>query len=258
MHVFRRSVLLTTRWPSPFSPWHHHNCDREGIITRESSRWRCACLYSLSDQQLYKVTIDILFHQPSYFKSVIPVLGGMHMLMNFIHTIAIIMAGSGMKEILAVTFGSIDKMLSGKKYPQNFRVLRMLVEEMLRSVVLIQGVTSICSPHRITRSPKMWTVDIVSHHNDELLSWRTWRGLSSSSRGCRSHVTLFPFCRFHNYALYAAFDVHHMKGLDPVMMKTLQYGAFMRHIPGIYYSTWTDMYIERTYMRLGYGPTGAI
>ncbi len=47
----------------------------------------------------------------------------MHMLMNFIHTIAIIMAGSGMKEILAVTFGSIDKMLSGKKYPQNFRAL---------------------------------------------------------------------------------------------------------------------------------------
>ena len=68
-----------------------------------------------ADQQLCKVTIDILFHPPSYFKSVIPVLGGMHMLMNFIHAIAIIMAGSGMKEVLAGTLGSIDKMLSGKK-----------------------------------------------------------------------------------------------------------------------------------------------
>ena len=29
-----------------------------------------------ADQQLYKVTIDILFHEPFYFKSVIPVLGG--------------------------------------------------------------------------------------------------------------------------------------------------------------------------------------
>ena len=38
----------------------------------------------------------------------------------------------------------------------------------------------------------------------------------------------------HNYARYAAFYVHHMKGLDPVMMKKLQYGAFVRHIPGIY------------------------
>ena len=49
-----------------------------------------------------------------------------------------------------------------------------------------------------------------------------------------------------------------MKGLDPVMIKKLQYGAFVSHIPGIYNSTWTDMFIETTYMRLGHGPTGAI
>ena len=54
----------------------------------------------------------------------------------------------------------------------------------------------------------------------------------------------------HCYARYAAFYVHHTKGLDPVMMKTLQYGAFVCHIPGIYNSTWTDMFIETTYMRL--------
>ena len=35
-----------------------------------------------ADQQLYKIVIDIMFHQPSYFKLVVPVLGGMHMLMN--------------------------------------------------------------------------------------------------------------------------------------------------------------------------------
>jgi len=79
-----------------------------------------------ADQQLYKVIIDILFHEPLYFKSVIPVLGGMHTLMNFIHATAIIMAGSGMKEVLTGTFGSVDKMLSRKKYPQNFHALRRL------------------------------------------------------------------------------------------------------------------------------------
>ena len=77
-------------------------------------------LYFTCDQQLYKITIDILFHQPGYFKSVVPILGGMHMLMNFIHAIAVVMGGSGLKEVLADTFGSVDKMLSGKKYPQNF------------------------------------------------------------------------------------------------------------------------------------------
>ena len=57
------------------------------------------------------------------------------MLMNFIHATAIIMADSGMKEVLARTFGSVDKILKGKKYPQNFRALRMLVVEVIRDVV---------------------------------------------------------------------------------------------------------------------------
>ena len=64
-----------------------------------------------ANQQLYKIVIDIMFYQPTYFESVIPVLGGMHMLMNFIHATAVIMAGSGMNEILAGTFGSVEKML---------------------------------------------------------------------------------------------------------------------------------------------------
>ena len=55
----------------------------------------------------------------------------------------------------------------------------------------------------------------------------------------------------HNYAHYAAFYIHHMKVLDPVLMKKLQYGAFVRHITGSYNSTWKDMFIETTYMRLG-------
>ena len=94
-------------------------------------------------QQVYMITIDILFNQPSYFKYVVPVLGSIHMLMNFIHAIAIIMAGSSMKDILAGTFGSIDKMMSGKKYPQHSRALSMLVEYVLRGVVQKrQGVTS--------------------------------------------------------------------------------------------------------------------
>ena len=73
-----------------------------------------------------------------------------------------------MKEILAGTFGSIDKMLSGKKYPQNFRALRMLVEEVLRSAVLIQGVTSFVRLVELpaaragrSRTMMMWTDNLV-------------------------------------------------------------------------------------------------
>ena len=58
----------------------------------------------------------------------------------------------------------------------------------------------------------------------------------------------------HKYACYGALHVHQMKGLNPEMMKKLQQGAFVHHIPGIYNSTWTDMFIETTYMQLGHGP----
>ena len=70
---------------------------------------------------------------------------------------------------------------------------------------------------------------------------------------------MFPYLRSagcHNYARYGAFYVHQMIGLNPEMMKKLQQGAFVRHVPGIYNSTWTDMFIETTYMRLGHGPAG--
>ncbi len=33
------------------------------------------------------------------------------------------------------TFGGVMKMLSGKKFPQNVRALRMVVEELLRHVI---------------------------------------------------------------------------------------------------------------------------
>jgi hypothetical protein len=71
----------------------------------------------ISDQQLYKITLKIQVHQPSYFKSVIPVLGGGIVLMNFI------MSSSGIKVGLAST--------SGKKYPQTFCALRILMKEVL-------------------------------------------------------------------------------------------------------------------------------
>ena len=44
----------------------------------------------------------------------------------------LLMADTGIVEILKDAFGGVLKMLSGKKFPQNVRSLRMLVEELLR------------------------------------------------------------------------------------------------------------------------------
>ena len=98
------------------------------------------------------------------------------------------------------------------------------------------------------RTSKMWTENLV----------KTVIIIMNFSRGGHEgnwvlHLlaaeAMLPYFRAtccHNYTNYDACYVHHMKGLDPVMMKKLQYGAFVGHITGICNSTWTDMFIETT------------
>ena len=50
--------------------------------------------------------------------------------MDFIGAIGKLSTKAGLKEISDI-FGSVDKLLEGKKYPQNARALRMLMEEIL-------------------------------------------------------------------------------------------------------------------------------
>lgn len=87
------------------------------------------------DQQLYRVAVDVLWAYPQKFKNIIPRLGGMHMLMSFIGTVGTLMANSGLEALMNAAFGGVQKMLTGKKFPQCVRALRMVVEELLRDVI---------------------------------------------------------------------------------------------------------------------------
>ena len=60
----------------------------------------------------------------------------MRMLMSFVGAVGYLMDGSGVEEILSSAFSGVTKMMSGKKYPQNVRALRILVEELLRPKLL--------------------------------------------------------------------------------------------------------------------------
>ena len=53
--------------------------------------------------------------------------------MSFVGAIGSLLAESGLSDILSEVFGGVPKMLSGKKFPQNVRALRMLAEEVLRA-----------------------------------------------------------------------------------------------------------------------------
>ena len=162
--------------------------------------------------------------EPFYFHTIIPILWGMHILMKFIHAIGAIMAGSGLKEILAGIFWIVDKMLTGKKYPQKFRALRMLVEELLIDLVKLPEVASFTYLVNVlenranrSRTTKMRTVNLIimmkisraCHENDCAL------------HRLATEAMLPYFCAagFHNYARYCTFNIHQMKSLDPQILR---------------------------------------
>ena len=104
---------------------------REFEVTRDSDQ---GILVLTCDQQIYKIVVDITFHQPELLTGIVVILGGMHFLMDVVGCVGTLMADSGLKDIMSTTFGSFDKMLQSKTYPQNISALRLLTEELLRPV----------------------------------------------------------------------------------------------------------------------------
>ena len=63
-----------------------------------------------NDQQLYRVAVNVVWVYPTLFSEFIPRLGGMHMLM--------LMANSGLEDIMKEAFAGVPRMLTGNKFPQ--------------------------------------------------------------------------------------------------------------------------------------------
>ena len=70
------------------------------------------------------------------FKDIYLRLGGIHALMSFAGDVGSLMAESGLSDILSEVFGRVQKMLSGKKFSQNVRALRMMAEEVVRGLFM--------------------------------------------------------------------------------------------------------------------------
>ncbi len=58
-------------------------------------------------------------------------LEGMHFLMSYVGTVGVLMAGSGLEELMKAAFEGVTKMLTGKNFPQNTRALRIVVGQVL-------------------------------------------------------------------------------------------------------------------------------
>ena len=83
------------------------------------------------------------------------------MLMSFVGCVGTLMADTGLKEVMESEFGGVTKLLSGKNFPQNVRALRLVVEELLRSISeqseSYDEMLSILEERaRVSRTAKLW------------------------------------------------------------------------------------------------------
>ena len=88
-----------------------------------------------ADLDIAKVILRIYWDDPERWSKLIPRLGGLHIIMNILGCIGKLAAVCGLSDILKAAFASVEKMLSGKKYPQNFSAMCMVVEELLRPIL---------------------------------------------------------------------------------------------------------------------------
>ena len=76
------------------------------------------------------------------------------------------MSDTGLENILQAAFGGVSTMLSGKKFPQNIRALRLLTEELLREVIVrtepFHGLMAVLEDKaKTSRTAKLWGENLI-------------------------------------------------------------------------------------------------
>ena len=219
-----------------------------------------------ADQQIYKVIVDILFATPDLITKMMPILGFMHFLMDFVSCIGTLMADSGLSNILCGTFGSVDKMLQGKKYPQNIRALRLLTEELPHPIVENKELNNMADLENVladlstkSRTTKAWTELVIkptllimqftraTHEPDYALLITTMNKM----------LPYFFAANKHNYARYGLFFCPSLTWLpSEVEQQFLRGEQILHHMEGLWNGIPSDQFIVTTWMKRG--PSGVI
>ena len=192
----------------------------------------------------------------------------MHALMSFAGAVGSLMGESGLSDILSEVFGGVRKMLSGKKFPQNVRALRMMAEEVVRGLFmdhhfentedLMKALDQIASE---SRTVKLWVEILVKpvllmmayvmaeREVDWLLHLATFKKMLP-----------YYFAAGHvNYARYGLYYLRSMEKLPPHVERLFLKGQHVtRHIQGIWSGLWSDQFIESTFMRYDHSVGGII
>ena len=167
------------------------------------------------------------------------------------------MTNSGLSDLLRAAFGSVDKMLSGKNFPQNVCALRMVVEKLLRDSIHemknMNGLTTF-----LDNVSTVWIDNLIKPVFYVMQFIRAEReGDWPLHLDAVSKMLPYFFAAGHqNYARYGLYYLHDMKKLPvPILEKFMRGEHITRHQKGLWNGIWTYMFIEKTF---GKGPGGLI
>ena len=159
-------------------------------------------------------------------------------------------------------------MLNGKKFPQNMRAMRLVVEELLRPVFDTEDLTSYRDLETVledlareNRTAKDWVDCLIRPVFIMMVYVRAEREADWSLHilALKFMMPYFFAAGHINYACYGLYYLRSMESLPNLVLKHfMQREHVMGHIPGVWNAIWSDMFIERTFMTYGHGKRGII
>ena len=220
------------------------------------------------DQQLYRVALHVIWQTPDTFNNVYLRLGGMHLLMSFIGSIGSLMADTGIVELLNASFGGVLKMLSGKKFPENVRALRILTEEVLRPILDKHTIGTMNDFQQLldelsmgSQTAQLWINCLIKPVFTLMKYIRAEREADWALHleAVEEMMPLFFAAQHVNYAQYGLYYLRSMQAMpDDVQEHFIRGQHTMHHTEGIFNGMWSDMAIETTFMRYGHSRGGII
>ena len=164
--------------------------------------------------------MHVSWDQPERSKDIYLRLGGMHALMSSAEAVGSLMAESGISDILSEVFGGVPKMLSGKKFPQNVRALRMMAEEVVRGLFMnhhlentedvMKALDQIASE---SRTVKLWVEMLVK----PVLLMMTYVRAEREGDWLLHLATLkkmLPYYFAANHVNYARYDLYYLRSME--------------------------------------------
>ena len=159
-------------------------------------------------------------------------------------------------------------MLTGKKFPMNMKVIRMVAEELLRDIVgkgqlkdHDDFMTVLDDLAAKSRTTKMWVDGFIKPVLTMMLYVRAERSgdWPLHLQAVKLMMPYFFASRHINYARYGLYYLRNMEALPENVLQHFMKGAHvMRHISGLWNGLWSDMFIETTFMRYGHGKASII